>query len=211
MHPGDWPDQQQLRLAYGASVLRCVGLHPWWVSHQTCSDIQLALEQFAELVPTADGIGEIGLDRCAHFHTPEAQQRQDFAIQGALELSRYAQKPIVLHVVRAHGAILQLLDRWGPFPQGGMVHGFSGSPETAREYLKRGFLISVGLGALKKGYGQLKKTIAILDEAEFLLETDSHEPADLVKVATAVGNLRKTTPEDVLRKSSLNLRRLFEI
>lgn len=169
------------------------------------------MDVFAKLAPQASGIGEIGLDHSSRYQDPESRRLQSVAIQRALEIVQKIQKPLVLHVVQAHSEMLTLLDQWGPFPRGGMIHGFSGSLEIARAYMKRGFLISIGKGILKPGFVQLKKAAPLLPENKILLETDSHEPATLLTVAEALSVIRKCNAPELLTKTSLNLRRLFEI
>ena len=211
VHPGDWEDQKRVQALFGPTVIPCAGLHPWWVSRQSEDGLNQGIESFAQLIQKSPGIGEIGLDFSPNWNTPESVQLQERAIARAFELCRGTQKPLVLHVVQAHSKILALIDRWGPFAKGGIVHGFTGSIEVAREYVKRGFLISIGKGILKLGFTRLKKAAQELDDDQILLETDSHEPAELIEVATALATLRKTDTPQILTKTSLNLCRLFEI
>jgi TatD DNase family protein len=181
------------------------------VSQASKSEVDTGLRVLAELAPKAAAIGEIGLDRSSRYDGTQARVQQKLAVEQALLMSKKADKPLILHVVQALSQMIDLLDRWGPFPRGGMVHGFTGSPEIAQEYLKRGFLISIGKGILKLGYIQLKKTALQLREDQILLETDSAEPAELIAVAEALAELRGCSQSDLLKRTSLNLSRIFEI
>ncbi len=209
--PTDWLIQEKIKALYGPWVLTSVGLHPWWVSQTSKSEVETALTVLDETAPKAAAIGEVGLDRSSRYDGTQARAQQKFAVEHALQMSKKADKPLILHVVQAHSQMIELLDRWGPFPRGGMVHGFTGSPEIAQEYLKRGFLISIGKGILKPGYVQLKKTAVELREDQITLETDSSEPAELIAVAEALAALRGCSQSDLLKRTSLNLSRIFEI
>ncbi len=207
--PQDMLEQGKIRTKYGPNVVTSVGLHPWWVSHQTQEDVIRSLSQFDHLVHQAHAVGEIGLDYSSDFRRPESKAKQLLACEHALKVSHIVSKPLILHVVQAHSDLLALLDRFGSFPKGGMVHGFTGSPEIAQQYIRRGFLISIGTGILKTGYKQLKKTAFQLRDDQFLLETDSLDPAQLLGVAEALADLRKDSRDSVLFSSSRNLCRLF--
>ena len=217
IHPGDWMEQRRIQAAYGSGVIPCLGLHPWWVSRQSVANLSTAIEAFSEWLqkslgsPGAHGIGEIGLDYSHTWNQPEFLELQNLTLNRVLELCRGAQKPLVLHVVQAHPEMLKRLDHWGPFPRGGMVHGFTGSVETAQEYTKRGFMISIGPGILKPGFARLKNAALTLPGDQILIETDSHEPVGLIQVAAALAAIRNDTPKNILEKTSLNLCRLFEI
>ena len=81
-------------------------------------------------------IGEMGLDHgTTRDPVTRAAQRASFRAQ--LALARERDLPVVLHVVRAHGAALEVLQSDGVPCRGGLVHGFSGSLEVARGYRAR--------------------------------------------------------------------------
>ena len=86
-------------------------------------------------------IGEIGLDGREGFPPLELQQR---LFEAQLEVARSYDLPVILHCVQATGLVLALLARCGLPAAGGMVHGFTGSLESAEEFLRLGLHISFG-------------------------------------------------------------------
>ncbi len=60
-----------------------------------------------------------------------------------LRLAADFDKPVILHVRKAHDLMLQQLRRVG-LARGGVVHAFSGSEQQAREYIRLGFKLGVG-------------------------------------------------------------------
>ncbi|MFT4979842.1 MAG: TatD DNase family protein, partial [Myxococcota bacterium] len=119
------------------NLWRSCGLHPWAIG----DDVDTPLRQLHKMIEAGgvSAIGEIGLDR-SKGRNQRAQQRVAFAAQ--LRLSAAVGLPVLLHIVRAHGAAFALLDEVPP--PGGVVHGFSGAPEVAAEYVRRGLFISFG-------------------------------------------------------------------
>jgi TatD DNase family protein len=210
--PPDWRAQERLKERYPGVVL-CFGLHPWWVASLQSSALASALELLQSHLPHAQAIGEMGLDYAPKKALPRPIQQQAF--QAQLRLARSFGKPAVLHVVDAHAEALEMIRDAGGLPQGGLVHGFTGSLETAMQYAAFGLLISVGSGVLKPGYRRLKAAVASLPPDQWAIETDAPdgmlEPSALLQVAEAVAQLRGEKAPAVLDRSTENLKRVFGI
>ena len=95
-------------------------------------------ERLASLLQSPKGVavGEIGLDY--HYEdTDEAAQKRAFCAQ--LELAEALSLPVIIHSRDAAADTLRILkDNRAKLRAGGVMHCFSGSPETAKEYLKLG-------------------------------------------------------------------------
>lgn len=218
--PEDWARQKQLRKTYGDGVLLSFGLHPWWVARTCEKGAGSMLDTLANEASGAMAIGEVGLDGSSRFHGTEGLQREVFKAQ--LQLAKQCDKPVILHVVKAHEAALAALESVGPFPRGGMVHAFSESIVLAQKYWSLGFLISVGAAALRKDTA--REMVAHLPAEVLAIETDSpdqlptflslpaaslNEPCYLVRIAEKVGELRSEPVEKVLATSSRNVRAML--
>ena len=132
---------------------------------QTPAATQTALLQFQGLLPdryTASKqarlfsnltagkhihLGEVGLDK--RFSDLLLMQKQADILRSELEFAIQNNKLITLHCVRATGLMLEILDdlyRDGltirPFSI--IWHGFTGSPETARQLAKNNIILSIG-------------------------------------------------------------------
>ena len=216
--PEDWA--RQLNLKRDGWVL-CFGLHPWWVAERNESQCEDGLAALEARLPQAAFLGELGLDYFDRF--PSAcfplQQRM---FRRQLALAHQHGKPVALHLVRCHEDALAILEEQGPPPRGGLVHAFTASFEIAERYLAMGLLISVGGPVTRPGYRKLKHAVSRLPETALVIESDApdipphgrmggrNEPAFLWETATAVADLRKTSPEAVLAQSAANLKRCFD-
>lgn len=131
--------EQQREIARLPGVLIAQGLHPWYADQ--------SLEGLPDQLKDAVAIGECGLD----FHRardPELRERQRLVLRSQLELARRLKKPVVLHCVRAHQALLQEMEA---FPEVRcMLHGFLGSSADAQAWLRRGDFLSLGPHALSR-------------------------------------------------------------
>lgn len=116
-----------------------VGVHPWDASDLTPGRLA-DMEQMLAYVPGIVAVGEIGLDR-APTHRYEGQEA---AFVAQLELASRYNMPVVLHVVRAYGRLLELYRERPELFRRAAVHGFRGNPELARQLLSAGFWLSLG-------------------------------------------------------------------
>jgi len=203
------------------------GLHPWWIdgylqAAETGPAVARRLEcelraWIVEQDPIA--LGECGLDGA--IDTPLELQQRLFECQ--LRLAAEFSLPLILHVRRCHNEVIRCLDALGSGKVKGVVHGFSGSEQQAREYWRRGFALGVG-GAIT--YERAKKTrraFAELPLEALMLETDAPDmplsgyqgqvntPLQLPEVAQVLADLRGLAMAQVAEQTSINTRRVFNL
>jgi len=166
------------------------------------------------------GIGEIGLDYY-YDHSPRDVQKDVFVKQ--LLLARQLNLPAVFHVRDAHGDVLDLLRENRSQLPAGVVHCYSGSVESAREYLDMGFYISFAGPITFKNANKLLDAARYVPLDRILVETDSpylapvpmrgrrNEPAFVQYVAQTVAALRGMTAEELAQAAYDNTCRLFGI
>lgn len=111
-------------------------------------------------------IGEIGLD---YFHNKENKKEQLEMLDYFLGLAEKNDLPVIIHSREATGDLLELLKK---HKCKGIIHCFSGSLETAREYIKLGYKLGIG-GVLTFKNCNLKDVLKEIDLKYILLETDS--------------------------------------
>ncbi|MBU1241583.1 TatD family hydrolase [Myxococcota bacterium] len=141
------------------------GLHPWFV-HEAPQDWD---ERLTALLPRLDAIGEIGLDRGERAPAMDLQEPV-FARQ--LRLAAGAGLPVLVHVVKAHDLVLHHLKETGQGVRG-IIHAFSGSPEDARAYIDRGFLLGIGGGITRENAHRLRRVVSKIPLESLVMETDS--------------------------------------
>jgi TatD DNase family protein len=199
--PAGWLAQHALS---SPGVLVAYGLHPWNQSG-TIDDLEAATRSLGR--PAA--IGEIGLDRSPAHRDGLARQIIRFREQ--LALAQRLDLPVILHVVRAHGHALSVFDDC-PAP-GGMVHGFSGPPEIAEQWLRRGMMLSYGPLLLNTNARRSRASAALTPLDRLLIETDAPDqlsgPAHLPEVLAALAALRPEPLEVLSQATGRNARRLF--
>lgn len=197
--PESWARQQL------EATPQAYGLHPWWVDHNWAA----RLEKLETYLPRAAALGEFGLDR-GRRADPERYPQQEHAFIAQLELARRHQLPVVLHFVRSHGWAQKLL---GDEPLSGVVHGFTGSVETARSYLKLG--LSLGVGGRLLDSPKLEGVIREVPLERLLLESDApfqmDRPETLLKVLGHLARLRGTSKGKLAKLLETNAERIFDL
>jgi TatD DNase family protein len=114
-------------------------------------------------------IGEIGLDYYWAENPPRDFQQMVFRRQ--LELAIELDLPVIIHDREAHGDSLAIVLE---YPQvRGVFHCFSGSPEMARELLKRGWYLGFDGPITYKNAKRAPEVAAITPLDRILVETDS--------------------------------------
>ncbi|HAO51285.1 MAG TPA: hypothetical protein DCR35_19430 [Runella sp.] len=125
--------------AYGFDPDRwvSVGIHPWYVDVETW---QTQLVELEGRVAQAEVkmIGECGLDRLI----PLSLEIQLKVFEAQVQVAERAQKPVVVHCVRAFNELLQWhKNRRTQVPL--IIHGFNTQPQIARQLLQKGFYLSL--------------------------------------------------------------------
>lgn len=182
--------------------LRTAGLHPREAGEATVGAVGALAERLCGGASDAiQAVGETGLD----FACPVPREAQFNALRAQLALARQAGMPVVLHCVRAFEPLMRELAECEP--RAVIFHGFIGSPEQARQALRRGYYLSFGERAFAS-----PKTLRALREVplgQLFFETDDDEVTigEIYDRAAAVLGL----PEEVLQRATLeNYERLFE-
>ena len=180
-----------------------------------------ALCRIGELLSSPKGVavGEIGLDY--HYDgTDEAAQKRAFCAQ--LELAHSLGLPFCIHSRDAAADTLRILkDNRSKLVCSGVMHCFSGSPETAKEYLKLGLYISFAGPVTFKNARRLDEVAKMVPADRILAETDSpylapepfrgtlNTPANVAKVYEKLAALRGENIEEFAAQVHKNAHTLF--
>ena len=173
--PEQWERAVRTRDAHPDFVVGLgLGYHPCFLPE---GEPELAELEGALIRHDATELGECGLDRRAGD-----LERQVRWLRAQLELARALDLPVCLHVVRAHGRALDLLEE---LPVRGFVHGYSGPPELVPRYLAAGLDLGFGKAVLRPG--KARRALSITPRERVRLESDCPdqlaEPADVADVA----------------------------
>ncbi|TPH19323.1 TatD family hydrolase [Litorilituus lipolyticus] len=156
-----------------------LGIHPWFIKHLSISDLEklslLIIQEKQHIV----GIGEIGLDGATSKHaaqfgqTPEENfKQQQLFFDYQLNLAQRNAMPVIIHHRQSHHHIVPFLKHY-QLAKSGIIHGFTGSYQQAKDYIDLGFKLGVGSSI---SFSRAKKTINTFKRLpiEYLvLETDA--------------------------------------
>ncbi len=146
-------------------VYAAVGVHPHDAKTMDGGTIQ-KLEQLLRH-PKAVAVGEIGLDY--HYdHSPRDVQKERFREQ--LELARSVRLPVIIHEREAPRDVLDILCDYPDVT--GVFHCYSGSWETAKLLLDRGWFLSFTGVITFKNARRSHEVIMRMPRDRIMIETD---------------------------------------
>ena len=196
---------------YGA-----VGIHPSEIEElkQSFLDELLLQSRHQKIV----AIGEIGLDY--HYPTPKKElQKQWFGWQ--LDLCEETKLPVIIHSREACEDTLDILQPRKNVT--GVVHCYSYSAETAKQYLNMGYYFGIGGVVTFQNAKKLKEVVEYVPMDRILLETDSPYLAPvphrgtrncssyLNEVVATIAAIKKIEPKEVENITWNNANKLFQI
>ncbi len=194
---------------YG-QVKACIGIHPWRANLFTPETEKAMAELIQKGKVTA--ISETGIDlvrRMGDNFLTELQplplEVQVKAFHAQVRLAVNSNLFLVLHDRGSTREIFKVFEDFEDRTLRGIVHGFSGTVDEAREYRQQGFLISIN----KRYLPAINPVLETLTLNEIVLETDSNEPARVVDVCEAVALLKKETKNKVAEVTTANVKKLL--
>ena len=197
-------------------IYAAVGVHPDEVGELTEENFAWLKEQCQD--PKTVAVGETGLD---YYWDKENHEVQKYWFRRQLELAKELELPIIVHSREACADTLEEIKRAHTERLRGVIHCFSYSSETAREYLSMGYYIGIGGVATFKNAKKLKEVVKMLPLERMLLETDCpylapvpyrgkrNSSLNLPYVAQAVAELKGVEAEEVIRITNKNARKLY--
>ncbi len=158
-----------VRLAEANENIYCaVGVHPD-NSQSLDSDPREELYRLSRSSKCV-AIGEIGLDY--HYESTQ-REKQHFWLERQLELVEQADLPVCFHVRDAYEDFYKIIkSNLSKIRKGAVVHCFSGSLETALQYIDLGFYISFTGSITFKNARKFPDIIRALPMDKILIETD---------------------------------------
>ena len=198
-----------------AGVFAAAGVHP----HEAKDAPADYLDQLTQMLrqERVVALGEIGLDYYYDLSPRDVQKRvmaEQVALAVALDV------PVIFHIRDAHGDMVDFFRSCKRLPAG-IIHCFSGSPETAKEYLRLGYYISFAGPLTFKKAPKLQETARLVPRDRLLIETDSpylapepmrgrrNEPTYVKYVGLKLAELRGEDPEEVAAYTTENAIRVY--
>ena len=200
-----------------AALHVALGLHPLFIDQnhdQSMNQLEQQLEKDTKVV----AIGEIGLDYRSNT-IERATQQQLF--QQQLALADQYQRPLLLHILKAHQDATQILK--AHHHHGGIVHAFSGSYEQAKHYIDQGFLLGIGGVASRPDAHKLHRVIQQVPLSALALETDApdlppiwaqgsrNSPLQIPRIAAVIAELRGEPVATIATETTANVSTLLSL
>lgn len=217
--PGVEADTWAPLLAFCASardLYPALGLHPVYLARHREEHVRELERQAGATALLA--IGEIGLD---YYVEGLDRGRQLALFEAQLEVARSCNLPVLLHVRKAHDAVLAALRRIRV--SGGICHAFNGSLQQAAQYRELGFRLGFGGMLTFERSTRLRALAQALPLEDIVLETDApdmtvaqhrgerNSPEYLPYCLTALAQLRDLPEAEVAAVTTANARRVLHL
>lgn len=204
----------ELSKQYKDVLYPTVGIHPEYADETSNIDI----EEMEEIIKSNKvyAIGEIGLD---YYYTKENRIEQIELFKAQLYLAQKYNLPVIIH---SREATKDTIDILSMFNVKGIIHSFSGSYETAQEYIKMGFLLGIN-GVVTFKNSNLKDVVGRINLDNLVLETDSpflaphplrgtvNSPQNIPIISDYLAELFGVSSDTIMSKTTQNALRLFDI
>lgn len=170
--------------------------------------------------PKVIAVGEIGLDYY-YEHSPRDLQKR--MMEEQMDLALTYGLPVIIHVRDAHGDTLDLLRARNGRHAGGVIHCFSGSAQSAADYVRLGFMVSFAGSVTFKTAHKLRQAAEAVPMDRLLIETDSpyltpvpfrghrNDPGKVRHTCQVLADLRGVTPQQMADITRDNAKRLFRL
>lgn len=196
-------------------VFAACGIHP----HEAKDAPEGYLDDLRQMLQNEKcvALGEIGLD---YYYDLSPRDVQKKVMEEQVELAIQMDMPVIFHIRDAHGDMVEFFRSRKVLPRG-IIHCFSGSAETAMEYVKMGFFISFAGPVTFKNAQNLQRAAEAVPLERLLCETDSpylspvpmrgkrNEPAHVRFVNRKLAELKDITEEEMARITCQNAFRLY--
>ncbi len=196
-----------------SDLIPVIGIHPEVVDTYTEEDMEFLKSHISDNNVVA--MGEIGLD---YHYTKENKDKQIELLRKQLKIAEDVNKPVIIHSREATNDMIEILK---DYKVRGVIHAFSGSLETAKIYIKMGFLLGIG-GVITFKNCNLKDVVKNIGLEHIILETDApylapvphrgetNIPGYTALTAEFVANLKGVSLEELTKITNENIRRIFD-
>jgi TatD DNase family protein len=163
-------------------------------------------------------VGECGLDGATG-----ALEEQELIFRAHVRAARSLRLPLVVHVLRGHGAVPRILAEERAAEVGGVLHSYSGGAALVPVYAGLGFVFSFSGAVTWRGARRPVEAARAVPAELLLAETDApdqaaephrggrSEPAHLAEVVRGLAAARGTDAGAIAALTEGNARRVFRL
>lgn len=200
IHPDGW--ERIARLCRQHEHLQpAFGIHPCHAGEVTEEHLRLLEQRAVQGI----AVGETGLDRYC-----DDLPRQELLFRRQIRIACDRGLPLVVHCRDMIGRTLQILHEERADRVGGIMHAYSGSVESAREFVRLGFAIALCGTLLVRNAVKPLRLARELPLSVLVLETDApdqaaagegqgrNDPGLLSRIAARLADVRGELPDLVV-------------
>lgn len=210
--PDDIEETLEFSMKY-LDVYASIGYHPESVS--CLEELNFIFLESHLMDEKVVAIGEIGLD---YHYDKDNKLKQQEIFRRQLDLAKKYHLPVIIHSRDATNDTINILK---DYQLTGIIHCFSGSYESAIEYIKMGYYLGIG-GVVTFKNSRLFEVIEKIPLDHIVLETDSpylspdpfrgkqNSSKNIPIIATKIANIKNVSLEEVEKITTGNASRLFD-
>lgn len=213
----DKNNREILELCKNYNNVYCtIGIHPEEIDNLTDEHLKFIVDHIND--DKVVGIGEIGLD---YHYTVDNKEKQKNLFIKQLDIAVKYNKPVVIHTRDSISDTIEILKNYKELKKD--IHCYSGSLESAKEFIKLNCKLGIGGVLTFKNTKKLQEVVENMDIKYLLLETDSpylspepfrgkiNEPNNIIYIAKKIAEIKKITLEEVLNITTSNAISQFDL
>lgn len=198
-----------------------LGIHPQLLPELDPADDDRHLATLDALLGRGEAIavGECGLDGPTATQVPF--DRQVAVLSAHFALARKHGLPLLLHCLRAHPTLRQVLEHEGVPEAGLLMHSYSGSADLTPRYVEAGCHFSFAGPVTFEGARRPIEALKAVPRERLMVETDApdqsphphrgerNEPSRLRLVVAAMAAAHETSADEMAHLTRQNAQRFF--
>lgn len=199
-------------------IYASVGVHPSESQELNNEKFKWLKEQLS--FEKVKAIGEIGLDY--YWQEPE-KEIQQYWFREQLRLAHEVDLPVIIHSREAAADTYKIMKEENADKLNGVIHCFSYTKETARDYLNWNYYFGIGGVITFQNAKKLKEAVEYIPIENIVLETDSpylapipfrgkrNSSLNLPLIAQGIADIKKMDVEKVMEITSQNAKKLYRL
>lgn len=199
-------------------IYASVGVHPSESQELNNEKFKWLKEQLS--FEKVKAIGEIGLDY--YWQEPE-KEIQQYWFREQLRLAHEVDLPVIIHSREAAADTYKIMKEENADKLNGVIHCFSYTKETARDYLNWNYYFGIGGVITFQNAKKLKEAVEYIPIENIVLETDSpylapipfrgkrNSSLNLPLIAQGIADIKKMDVEKVMEITSQNAKQLYRL
>lgn len=199
-------------------IYSSIGVHPCETETLNEENYQWLKSQVAQ--DKVKAVGEIGLD---YYWNKPGKEVQHKWFRRQLQLAHEVNLPIIIHSRDAASDTYKLMKEEQADQLTGVIHCYSYTKETARDYLNWNYYFGIGGVSTFQNAKKLKEAIEYIPIDHIVLETDSpylapapyrgkrNSPLNLPIIAQAIAEIKGMEVERVIEITGKNAKSLYRL